>query len=254
MEPPTRRHPGDLICGQCGEGNDPNRHFCRRCGSSLDEAVVVSTPWYRRIFKRRVYEAGGRKKVRFGLGHAIFNLIRAAILALVVLSILLYALVPGLHSTVNARATQTFNNLRVTLLPRYDPIHPVQVLGSSSVPGHSPTMATDTYKNTYWGVNTTRDRQPTLRVTFDSPYDIGYLIFTDGIKDNFQSGPRPKDVHIVFSDGTFKNLTLADTFDPQKVPVDSPRVTTIEITILDTYASLQGNTMALTEVEFFQRH
>ena len=52
MEPPTRRHPGDLICGQCGEGNDPVRHFCRRCGNSLDEAIAVRLPWYRRFFHR----------------------------------------------------------------------------------------------------------------------------------------------------------------------------------------------------------
>ena len=62
MEAPTRRHPGDLICGQCGEGNDPTRHFCRRCGNSLDEAIAVRLPWYRRFFNRvlgiRTREAG----------------------------------------------------------------------------------------------------------------------------------------------------------------------------------------------------
>src|SRR5207247_4794005 len=64
MEPPTRRHPGDLICGQCGEGNDPVRHFCRRCGTSLDEALAVRLPWYRRFFNRlsrgKTREAGCR--------------------------------------------------------------------------------------------------------------------------------------------------------------------------------------------------
>ena len=39
---PTRRlRPGDLICGQCGEGNPPVRRFCGRCGDSLDRKSVV---------------------------------------------------------------------------------------------------------------------------------------------------------------------------------------------------------------------
>ncbi len=30
---PSRKiNPGDLVCGVCGEGNDPERNYCRRCG------------------------------------------------------------------------------------------------------------------------------------------------------------------------------------------------------------------------------
>jgi hypothetical protein len=36
--------PGDLICANCGEPNDPSRKFCRRCGSSLATASTASAP------------------------------------------------------------------------------------------------------------------------------------------------------------------------------------------------------------------
>ena len=48
--------PGDRVCGNCGEANDPGRKFCRRCGTSLVEAKVVaaaSLPWWKRIFRRQ---------------------------------------------------------------------------------------------------------------------------------------------------------------------------------------------------------
>src|SRR5205823_14718900 len=92
LEAPTRRHPGDLICGQCGEGNDPVRHFCRRCGNTLDEALVVSLPWYRRFFNRvfrvREREAGWRPK-RVGAPNVmggVWRIIRLALLAVLIVA------------------------------------------------------------------------------------------------------------------------------------------------------------------------
>lgn len=62
-----RPKPGDLVCPQCGTGNDPERKFCRRCGTSLAAAPVepppAPRPWYRRLLGREAppaYEAGAR--------------------------------------------------------------------------------------------------------------------------------------------------------------------------------------------------
>lgn len=47
--------PGDLVCGQCGEANEPSRRFCRKCGALLvEEAPQTPLPWWRRLFKRLV--------------------------------------------------------------------------------------------------------------------------------------------------------------------------------------------------------
>ena len=45
-------NPGDLVCGQCGEGNDPSRRFCRRCGASLAAGDGIRPlPWYQRWWR-----------------------------------------------------------------------------------------------------------------------------------------------------------------------------------------------------------
>ena len=62
-QPPSRKiNPGDLVCGGCGEGNDPERNYCRRCGTPLAEATVARTRWFRRRPKRskKVVAAGDR--------------------------------------------------------------------------------------------------------------------------------------------------------------------------------------------------
>jgi ribosomal protein L40E len=55
LRAPTRRpNPGDLICGQCGEGNDPHRRFCRRCGAILTGAApALRRSWWQRFWHRR---------------------------------------------------------------------------------------------------------------------------------------------------------------------------------------------------------
>ncbi len=59
--PPARRaEPGDIFCGQCGQPNNPERRFCRKCGNLLAEQVVAARlPWWKRIFRRNhTAEAG----------------------------------------------------------------------------------------------------------------------------------------------------------------------------------------------------
>src|SRR5207302_9274006 len=49
---------GDLICGECGEGNAATRRFCSRCGASLAVAERVRIPWWRRLFPKRDRRSG----------------------------------------------------------------------------------------------------------------------------------------------------------------------------------------------------
>jgi hypothetical protein len=90
--------PGDLICGECGESNAPARNFCSRCGTSLRDAVVAGTPWWRRIVptrKRKAMEAGNRpwknkhgtEKSRTTIASATWRIKRRPLLALGVLAV-----------------------------------------------------------------------------------------------------------------------------------------------------------------------
>ena len=267
LEAPTRRHPGDLICGQCGEGNDPVRHFCRRCGNSLDEALAVRLPWYRRFFNRlfgvRTREAGWRP-ARVGPPNVmggVWRIIRLAIGALIVVALLAFLLVPSFHNAVADRVTKTFNTWRIALRPNYDPVHPVAASASSAVAGHLPMLAMDGYSNTYWAALAS-DRAPVLVLHFGSPVDLAEIGFRSGASgtapaDAFILQPRPNTVHLVFSNGYTTDLTLKDQ-EPTQVQFyalgdgKAKQVTFVEIHVQSVYkpAGASPSSVAITEVEF----
>ena len=69
--PVRRAEPGDIFCSQCGQPNNPERRFCRRCGTVLSEpAVAVRLPWWKRIFHRRDETRTAAVPAADGAGHA----------------------------------------------------------------------------------------------------------------------------------------------------------------------------------------
>jgi uncharacterized OB-fold protein len=268
MEAPTRRHPGDLICGQCGEGNDPVRHFCRRCGNSLDEALAVRLPWYRRVLNRvfgvRTREAGWRPQ-RVGPPNVmgmVWRIIRLAVLALIVIGLLAFVLVPSFHNLVVDRVTSTFTTIRKAVRPNYSLIHPIAATATSATVGHLPMLAIDTFDNTYWAARAS-DHAPVLVLRFSGPQDIAAIGFRSGPSgtapaDAFTTQPRPHTVHLVFSNGYTTDLTLIDQDATQptqftKLPdAKANQVTFVEIHVQSMYAPAGASvsSVAITEVEF----
>jgi hypothetical protein len=262
IETPTRRHPGDLICGQCGEGNDPVRHFCRRCGASLDEALTVRLPWYRRFFNRvfgvRTREAGWRPG-RVGPPNVmgmVWRIIRLAIAAIIVVALLAFLLIPSFHSLVVNRATTGFTTVRKIVHPNYDPIYPIGASASTAIAGHPPTLAVDRFTNTYWAALPS-DHTPSLVIRFAGPQDLAEIGFTSGASgtapaDQFLAQPRPHLVHLVFSDGTTQDVTLTDSEKPQFSAINGKQVTFVEIHVQSVWptATAPPSSVAITEVEF----
>jgi hypothetical protein len=267
IEPPTRRHPGDLICGQCGEGNDPVRHFCRRCGNPLDEALAVRLPWYRRFLNRlfgvRTREAGWRPQ-RVGPPNVmgvVWRIVRLALGAIIVLGLLAFLLVPSFHNAVVDRVSKTFTSVRIALHPNYDPVYPIGASATTATAGHVPTLAMDRFSNTYWAASA-RDRAPVLVLRFSGPVDIAEIGFRSGASgtapaDAFLSQPRPHTVHVVFSNGYATDLTLLDqdATQAQFFPIPdgkAKQVTFVEVHVQSVYAPVGASpsSVAITEVEF----
>lgn len=267
MEPPTRRHPGDLICGQCGEGNDPVRHFCRRCGNSLDEAIAVRFPWYRRFLNRifgvRTREAGWRPQ-RVGPPNVmgvVWRVVRLALVALIIVGLLAFLLVPSFHNLVVNRVTSGVTTVRKAIFPHYDAVFPTGASASTSIAGHLPNLAIDKFTNTYWAAQAS-DHAPYLKLSFHDPVDLAQIGFDSGAAgttpvDDFLAQPRPRQVHLVFSNGTTADLTLKDE-DPkvaknaQFYPIDAKQVSFVEIHIMSVYApaGASPSAVAIAEVEF----
>jgi hypothetical protein len=263
-EPPTRRQPGDKICGECGEGNDPVRHFCRRCGSTLDEAAIVRIPWYRRLlnflFPRRTREAGWRPQ-RVGGVHplrTLWRLLRVGLAAVAVVFLLLFALVPSFQANVRHVVNTEYNKYRLAFFPHYDAIDLVAAQASSQGVAHPASMAIDNLSNTYWAARP-QDLLPVLHLTFAQPTEVARLLITSGPAgtaptDQFKVQPRPEQIRLMFSDGQVYSFKLQDEPSPQVFTVNVPQATGVELDVLSEYPALAGSpvlsSVAINEVEF----
>lgn len=246
-----RYKPGDVICGQCGAGNSPERHFCQRCGATLAAAVVVKTPWYRRLFAGRAAPAAGARPkgapAERAWGAALFRVIALGVVALLVLG---YLAVPPLRDRVNSTVSSAYAAVHRHFAPTYSHVEPSGATASSQLSTHPARLSVDLIKETYWAANTATDKQPWLRLSFGGPVDFDQMLFTSGAANDYASMARPKDVQIVMSDKSSVRLTLKDSPDPQTYDLSGRQVTFVEIHILSVYPTAQSTDVAINEVEF----
>ena len=260
---PVRRFkPGDLICGQCGSGNDPQRRFCRTCGVSLATATVVRTPWYRRIFRsrRRTYAAGERpggmaagddgESAARG-GSPVGTILRVLFVVIFLAGLAGYALLPAIRSGVNGAVSGVVDQVRRVVAPELTAANPIAAEATTSVAGYEPINAIDGVSNTHWAADLTVVPQPSLTLTFERPVDLEQVLITSGASDNYEAQPRPRDVRFTFSDGSIQDVELRDEAEPQSHGLDAGEVTSVQLQVLSVYGGLQGTAVSITEIEFF---
>ena len=262
--PPPR--PGDLICGNCGIGNDPARKFCRRCGTSLAEAVVhvQKVPWWRRILPRREKKplaagerpksmtpggavGGARRSYRRAMGIVFQVLLLAAVVGMVVG----YAVVPPWQGAVN----DVIGSLRRMVAPELVAVNTAGKAVGGDVPGHPAQMAVDGFNTTYWAEDLVEGKKPSFRASFSPPTPIDKVLVTSGASDDFQAYARPRVLRVELLDPDDKvvasvTLELKDVKEFQVFDVKAQDVATVRFTVLDVYKSIKRSQVAITEIEF----
>lgn len=264
-KPPTRRlRPGDLICGDCGEGNADTRRFCGRCGATLLTAEVVKTPWWRKILPKRrtkVRQAGertakDRKAKRTATGaafRAAMKTIRALLAVVVVLGGVAYGSLPAVRTWVNNQVSAWTQDAQSALDLTYEPVHPTKVTATLEEKEHPADLVADSVSNTFWAAPTNKG-EATLVFTFDRPVNIDKAIVQNGDNDKFDQTFRVERLHLVWSTGKTEDLALKDQPDPQELTIQNGHdVTSLELHVTATYQSLHGTDLAMSEVELFQR-
>jgi hypothetical protein len=260
---PTRKlRPGDLICGDCGEGNAPTRKFCSRCGATLATAVVVKEKWWRRLLPRRkpktlaAGERPGQGGVKAKKKRSLAGVIRP--IRMVVSIALLFATIAyGVYSPfrewVNDRWTSAKDRVDRVISPDYVPVNASQAVANLETPEHPGAFLTDGFKNTFWSAPV-GGPEPTVVLTFSEPVDLDRAIVHNGSGESFQSQHRAKDLHLVYSTGETFDVTLKDTPDEQQVDIDGAQdVTSVEVHVVSIYEALQGTDLAVSEIEFFRK-
>jgi ribosomal protein L40E len=250
--------PGDLICGECGVGNAPDRKFCRHCGYSLAEALTVKHRWWQRLLPKRTKrkrQIGDRPRARGSRPwRTAARIVSRVVLAVLAVGALLYAAVPPFRTGVNTQASAAKNWATGVFSTKYNPVHPTKAVARASIPDHGAELAVDNARNTFWAAPVFTGEEPVLILTFDHPVDIRRAIVRGGNPADYDSAHRPAKLHLVYSTGRTYDVNLADTPDPQTVGIgESAGTTTVEIHITGLHRSLKGTTVAVSEIELFEK-
>lgn len=266
-QPPTRRlQPGDLICGDCGEGNPATRKFCSRCGASLLEAEQVQTPWWRKLLPRRgakVRKSGDRPRSGRGgksrTGRAVsgtFKLIRRIITVALLVGGLLYGTVSPFRGWVNKQYLSVQDNVLTLINKKYEAVNAVKSdfkCPAEVPPDHGCDKATDGFSNTYW-LAPVNGPQPVLVLKFGRKVDMSRAIIRNGANDDFQSYHRARKLHLVFDTGKTADINMLDNPDPDQYDIANGQgASSVEIHVVDLFQSVKGDKLAITEIELFEK-
>ncbi|MFH1474298.1 MAG: hypothetical protein ABIG85_00385, partial [Chloroflexota bacterium] len=262
-------NPGDLVCGNCGIGNDPARKFCRRCGLSLATATVAPPPrlpWYRRIF------GGGRSKTKVAVGERPKSMrtdgktgggirvgrilsagIQVIILAGIIGLVAGYALVPSWRDSVNGFV----NSVKEVVVPSADQVY---TSGPTSGPGTKDHPARLAFDRTlgFWAAPFADGSAPTIEGSFEPPATVAKILVTAGAAgDQYKAFARPRDLTLEFLDaaGTViasKSYELKDQAEPQSFDVGAKGASRVRVTVKSVFpAETPKAPVAISEVEFF---
>jgi len=177
----------------------------------------------------------------------------AAAAALVVGSLLAYQAVPGFRLGVNTHLVATVKEMRrESGWGSYTPVRPARASASSEVANHAAPLLVDLINTDYWAADSTRDRQPTITINFAKPTDLDYLLATSGAGPDFGRVARPKEVRLIYSDGTTEDLNLKDDPRAMGYEIHGYSVTQVKVQILSIYPSSQNSWVAVSELEFYR--
>lgn len=270
---PTRRlQAGDLICGQCGEGNPPTRKFCSRCGEELSSAEVVKTPWYRKLLgrKRKVMEAGARpgqpgaKKSRSGSAKGFFGK-AVRLLGLFTMGMaLLTVFLPSVREPVDRALGNPIEKVKGWWSDQKDPyesVFPVDwEANRAPQPGHPAQSAFDDNTLTYWSTvwRPNRRRLATyLTVTFSEPVeDLAVFVYAGAPGEDFTGFHSPSVLRFDYGDGRENDtMELARQQEASKLfeLEHADGATEVTIWVEDVHDQRGATHVAISELEFKQR-
>jgi hypothetical protein len=254
---PTRRlEPGDLICPQCGEGNDPVRKFCSRCGESLAIAETHKVKWWQRIFHRkpksRDHPSKASVKPKRGLSATTVAGARKVLTTVAIVAAFAIALVPNFRSWTNDHVVQPARDKWHAIATKdFAPVHPSGALSTAQTTDNPAGFAIDSAGDTFW-VAPASAGEAVLVLAFDQPVNLDKARIQNGARDQFSAFSRAKDLHLVFDTGKTADVTLKDQPDQQNVTIHNGHgVKAVEIHIASTHSAIGNPDVALTEIELF---
>ncbi|WP_454083304.1 NADase-type glycan-binding domain-containing protein [Georgenia sp. Marseille-Q6866] len=244
-EPPPR--PGELVCGACGVGNAPHRHFCRRCGADLTDATVQpQRSWWQRLLRpepRQGPAAGTRPSARRR---------RRFPTRLVVTIVIL-----GLLGTGAWYARDSLAGAYAAVVDRLagdKPINPSEVVASSAREDRPASQVRDGILDRSWAPEGDGVGESVELVLPEPARLVTVLVVAGngGEEEQRLLEARPRGLRLTMTtpEGEeVQDVELTDTGEPQPVSVGLSDVESVRLTILSVYGEELGAPVALAEVE-----
>lgn len=238
-----RPKPGDLVCPNCGAGNTPGRHFCRRCATPLGATAN------RRPVSSAQPTAGTRPVVRTRRFRASWVVIPTIVAVLAAIAWLARGPIGDFTQTVLDRVvTSTARN-------------PVELTASTAAAGRGPELAHDGFANLSWAPGAPGPAAGEfLEARFAEPFRLVALQISPGASTDqaeFLAQGRPDDIRVSATTSTGavveRTVTLADEPGVQRVDLGIDDVVAVRLTIESANGATDATHVAIAEVEFFGR-
>ncbi len=267
--------PGDVFCPVCGQFNSPTRVYCRRCGTKLPRAEDEVAPEYVPIsfFHRHfpkdteIVPAGQRpgrwgRTASGGLGSERYMRWAARAGAFLVGAGIILSFLGPIAAPLRTWYENFFSRLRSKVDITYIQQFAIGANATTSYPNHPAGNAVDDGNNTYWQSlpsKTVHGAGQAITAVFGEPTNIYYIGILSGAgpsQQTFLSEARPKDILITFfpkKAGQQRTETLKDVNTFQHLNVKAKNAQSVTVKVLTVYPSPKGNSVAITEIEFFER-
>jgi len=119
------------------------------------------------------------------------------------------------------------------------------------VPGHGPNLLVDTYKDTYWSAPLS-GAKPKLTFRFDDSFLVRSIILHSGSSDGYARDGRPSILRFTYNTGKSENVLPQDSSQAQTIELtNSTLVTSVTVEVIDVYNGTEGQTVSMSELEFF---
>ncbi|MEN3359145.1 MAG: hypothetical protein V7637_3127 [Mycobacteriales bacterium] len=273
---------GEMRCSLCGNAVPAGRRFCR-CGNSMIQATAATgtvartrrLPWYRRLgemfgsgrdFRRAMRSANRGMRATYNVGASARTQMFRVTFLLGSLGLGLSQLGPwggDLRARVTSQVDRFLPHSYETVLVDQAATDPA----SKALPGFDVGFAVDGDPGRAWaapwaaaGTNGQPCHRaggaPALVVTFKQPSAVARVIVQAGLADGNDARAqqaRPRQLDLLFSDGTCVPFDLTDTAAAQHIDVKAAGVTSVRVVIVDAFDARDATgtpLVSLSEVTF----